>query len=142
MPRMMLPLLALGVLTAGAAGADPAPFEPAAAVRPIGVGEIASLAVPPAELAAQPAGEALSLDEMGDISAGDSTFVEALTRQQLNGTTTGNSVVANTVTSGDVNFSPSALSGFNGVGNFVVNTGANNTLQGAINISIVTTPTP
>ncbi len=46
------------------------------------------------------------------------------------------------VTSGAVNFSDNALSGFRGIGNFVVNTGANNTLQGAINISVVTTPGP
>jgi hypothetical protein len=82
---------------------------------------------------------------MADLSAGDgasTTLAEVMTTQQLTGTTTGNTVMAGTLTSGAVNFSPEALSGFNGVGNFVINTGANNTLQGAVNISVVTVPAP
>ncbi|RAK57639.1 hypothetical protein [Phenylobacterium deserti] len=141
--KKMLPLLALGLLTASAAGAEPQlladPLATPATVATIDVGDVAPLAVPPLTASE---GAALSLEEMSDISAGDGTFVEALTSQQLTGASTGNSVVANSVTSGDVNFSPTALSGFSGVGNFVVNTGANNTLQGAINISVVTVPTP
>nr|WP_312052894.1 hypothetical protein [Brevundimonas diminuta] len=36
-----------------------------------------------------------------------------------------------------------AFSGFNGIGNFVMNSGNNNNLQGAITINIVTTaPNP
>ena len=42
------------------------------------------------------------------------------------------------VAAGDVHFDDNALQGFNGVGNFVVNTGAQNTLQGAITINIMT----
>ena len=80
--------------------------------------------------------------EMASLSGGEGVDVAVLTRQQLTGTTTGNTVNAGTVTSGVVNFSDNALAGFRGIGNFVVNTGANNTLQGAINISIVTTPGP
>ena len=80
--------------------------------------------------------------EMASLSGGEGVDVTVLTRQQLTGATTGNTVNAGTVTSGAVNFSDNALSGFRGIGNFVVNTGANNTLQGAINISIVTTPGP
>lgn len=101
-------------------------------------------ATPPARtspVAPQPeAPAALSEEEMQALSGGDAVNVEVLTRQQLSGTTTGNTVSAGSITSGSVNFSPDALSGFNGVGNFVINTGANNTLQGAISISIVTTP--
>jgi len=80
--------------------------------------------------------------EMASLSGGEGVDVAVLTRQQLTGTTTGNTVNAGTVTSGAVNFSDNALSGFRGIGNFVVNTGANNTLQGAINISVVSTTGP
>ncbi|MET0338435.1 MAG: hypothetical protein ABW063_11840 [Caulobacter sp.] len=64
----------------------------------------------------------------------------ALSEQHLSATNTGNSVSGQTVISGEVNFGPGSLQNFNGVGNFVVNTGANNNLQGAINITIVTGP--
>lgn len=84
----------------------------------------------------------LPASEMASLAGGEGVDVAVLTRQQLTGTTTGNTVNAGTVTSGAVNFSDNALSGFRGIGNFVVNTGANNTLQGAINISVVTTPGP
>ncbi|HEY8617348.1 hypothetical protein [Phenylobacterium sp.] len=87
-----------------------------------------------------PAERALSLAEMEGASGGQGVSVEVLTRQQLSGTTSGNTVNAGTLTSGDVSFGAEALDGFNGIGNFVINTGANNTLQGAINISVVTTP--
>ena len=83
---------------------------------------------------------ALSLAEMEEASGGQGVTVEVLTRQQLSGSTSGNTVNAGTLTSGDVSFGAEALDGFSGIGNFVINTGANNTLQGAINISVVTTP--
>ena len=86
--------------------------------------------------------QTLSAEEMAAASGGQGVSVEVLTRQQLSGVTTGNTVNAGTLTSGDVTFSADALQGFSGVGNFVINTGANNTLQGAINISIVTAPGP
>lgn len=84
----------------------------------------------------------LSSSEMASLAGGEGVDVAVLTRQQLTGATTGNTVNAGTVTSGAVNFSDNSLSGFRGIGNFVINTGANNTLQGAINISVVTTPGP
>ena len=82
----------------------------------------------------------LSAEEMSSVHAGAETEATVLTTQQLTGTTSGNSITAGTVTSGAIGFSPDALNGFSGVGNFVVNTGANNTLQGSINISIVAAP--
>ena len=83
----------------------------------------------------------MSEAEMAQASAGQEVItVEALTRQQLTGATTGNTINAGVLTSGQVTFSPQALNGFNGIGNFVINTGANNTLQGAINFSVVTVP--
>lgn len=62
-----------------------------------------------------------------------------LTEQQLTATNSGNSVVAaGNVVTGDVAFSSTALSGFSGVGNFVINTGNNSNLQGSISVTIVT----
>jgi hypothetical protein len=84
----------------------------------------------------------LSSSEMATLAGGEGVNVAVLTQQQLTGATTGNTVNAGSMTSGTVTFSDNALSGFRGIGNFVVNTGANNTLQGAINISVVTAPGP
>lgn len=62
-----------------------------------------------------------------------------LTEQQLTATNSGNAVVATgNIVTGDIAFSSTALSGFSGVGNFVVNTGNNSNLQGSINVTIVT----
>lgn len=99
--------------------------------------ERATAAAPPREAIAS---AALSPDELEAAAGGQGVSVEVLTRQQLSGSTSGNTVSAGTLTSGDVSFGSDALDGFSGVGNFVINTGANNTLQGAINISVVTTP--
>lgn len=92
----------------------------------------------PAPTTAAP--QALDPEEMAEASGGQGVTVDVLTRQQLSGVTSDNTINAGALTSGDVTFGPDALDGFSGVGNFVINTGANNTLQGAINISIVTTP--
>jgi hypothetical protein len=62
--------------------------------------------------------------------------------QQLSATNSGNSVVASVMHTGDVAFSTSALTGFTGVGNFVVNTGNNSNLQGTISVNIVTNTPP
>jgi hypothetical protein len=103
-----------------------------------------------AEAAAQPPAQpaleealpytALPLDELDAISGGASVSVDLLTNQNLTATNSGNSIVATSVRSGDVNLSDNALSGFNGVGNFVINTGANNNLQGSISVNVVSTP--
>ncbi len=99
---------------------------------------------PAAAAATEPTASApaLSADELAEASGGQGVTVDVMSRQQLTGSTSGNTVNAGTLTSGEVSFGPNALDGFNGVGNFVINTGANNTLQGAINITIVTTPLP
>jgi len=126
--RGMAGVAAVLVLS-GAALADP----PVAASGP----DAAKVEPAPVETKA-----ALSSAELADLAGGQGVEVAVLTRQQLTGTTTGNTVTAGTMTSGAVNFAENALSGFSGVGNFVINTGANNTLQGAINISVVTAPGP
>jgi hypothetical protein len=97
------------------------------------------LAVTGGELARS---EPIALEDLGEISGGQGVHVELLSNQQLTATSSGNSVTANSIQSGDVSFTSGALQGFNGIGNFVVNTGANNTLQGSISVSIATAPAP
>lgn len=88
--------------------------------------------------AAPPTEDALSPDQLADVS-GLGVENTLLSEQQLNAASSGNSITANTVRSGDISMA-GALTNFTGVGNFVVNTGNNNTLQGAISVNIITTP--
>lgn len=77
-------------------------------------------------------------DELGAISGGEGVVVEALSNQQLTASNSG-SVDANQVVTGNVDFSTGAYSG---IGNFVVNTGNNNNLQGVISVNIATAGGP
>jgi hypothetical protein len=72
--------------------------------------------------------------ELGAISGGQEVIVSALSNQQLTASNSG-TVEANQVTTGNVEFSTGAYSG---IGNFVVNTGNNNNLQGVIGVNIAT----
>ena len=81
----------------------------------------------------------LTPDELSDLRGGE-TIVFQNTNQSLNATNTGNSVVGNTVGSGAVNLNSDAFRGFDGIGNFVINTGHNNNLQGSISVTIAMTP--
>lgn len=87
---------------------------------------------------------ALSVEDLAAVNGrqGATSEVTLLSDQDLSATSSGNSITANTVRSGDVAFGAGALSAFSGVGNFVVNTGNNNNLQGAISVSIITAPSP
>jgi hypothetical protein len=78
--------------------------------------------------------------ELSDLSGGASSAAVAVTNQTLSALNSGNSVNANSVVTGDVSIDASAFSGFNGVGNFVFNTGNNNNLQGSLSITILTPP--
>ena len=62
--------------------------------------------------------------------------------QNLTALNSGNSVNANSVVNGDVTLSANAFSGFTGLGNFVINTGNNNNLQGTMSVNIIMVPTP
>lgn len=85
---------------------------------------------------------ALSADDLETATAGASAGVNVLSNQQLTATSSGNSISAGTLQSGDIAFSDNAFSGYNGVGNFVFNTGANNNLQGVVSVNIVSAPGP
>ena len=81
--------------------------------------------------------------ELHDLNGRQGVVVVVASDQLLKATNSGNSVNANTVGSGGITFAGGAFAGYNGIGNFVMNTGHNNNLQGAITINIVTTgPTP
>lgn len=115
------------------AGSDPDPLQ-----QPSSPGEgqapVAS---------AQPALQPLALSELHDLNGRAGVNVIVASDQLLKATNSGNSVNANTVGSGAITIGVNAFAGYNGVGNFVMNTGHNNNLQGAITINIVTTsPTP
>jgi hypothetical protein len=84
--------------------------------------------------------EVLSLEDLDQLAGGDGVEINMLTAQTLTAINTGNKVIGQTVTSGDLNIGANAFSGFDGVGNFVLNTGHNNNLQSALNISIVLAP--
>jgi hypothetical protein len=62
--------------------------------------------------------------------------------QDLSGVNTGNAINAASVTNGDVNIGSGAFSGFNGVGNFVVNTGNQDNINGALIVNIMAAPPP
>lgn len=96
---------------------------------------------PPA-VEASDAPQVMAKEELEAFSGGDAVDVHVTTNQQLTATSSGNTVNAGSLSSGEIAFSAEALSGFSGIGNFVVNTGANNTLQGSISVNIVTAPLP
>ena len=84
----------------------------------------------PEGLRAAPIGET----ELGTISGGQGVVVEALSNQQLSASNSG-SIAADQVATGNVDFS---TGDYSGIGNFVVNTGNNNNLQGVISVNIAT----
>jgi hypothetical protein len=117
--RRLIPLMAAGLIVGlpMASRAQPPEARPSAAE------------------AAEPA--PLPLQELGQISGGQA-FAVVSTDQALNAVNTGNSINAASVRSGDIDFT--GLSNFAGVGNFVVNTGANNNLQGSLSVTVVAAP--
>ena len=64
----------------------------------------------------------------------------ALSSQDLSGYVGSNSVTAGSISSGSISFDGHALSGFSGVGNFLLNTGVNSLLQGAVNVTVNLAP--
>ncbi|MDB5442810.1 MAG: hypothetical protein JWP73_1186 [Phenylobacterium sp.] len=111
-------LLALALAPASAAWAE----EPSSSPPPAA---IASLSTPtPTE----------PDKALGDISGRGAA---AITDQDLVAVNSGNTITANTVGSGAITLRDNALSGFGGVGNFVMNTGHNNNLQSTMSVTIV-----
>lgn len=84
---------------------------------------------------------AMKADDLKSVSGGQN-ITEAVTNQELVASSTNNTIVTGgDFNTGSVSFGANAFSGFNGVGVFVVNTGANSNLQGSIGVTVVpTTP--
>lgn len=84
--------------------------------------------------------EVLSMEDMDALSGGTGVDIVTITEQTLTAVNNGNSVIADNVSSGQVNLGAGAFSGYSGLGNFVINTGHNNNLQSSMNVSIVLAP--
>jgi hypothetical protein len=82
--------------------------------------------------------QALSSSDLAATSGGASPVNLALSKQTLTALNTGNQVNGDSIVTGNVNVDPSAFNGFNGIGNFVFNTGNNNNLQGSLSVTILT----
>ncbi|MGD9968669.1 MAG: hypothetical protein AB7T59_19280 [Hyphomonadaceae bacterium] len=91
---------------------------------------------------AAPAGETelLSTEDMAALAGGSGVEIVVDTDQVLTAVNTGNTVSGDVVDSGQVNIGSGAFAGYEGVGNFVINTGHNNNLQSSMNVTIVLTP--
>lgn len=86
------------------------------------------------------AGAALGGDELDAIRAAqetDTVINAAVSEQVVIAENSGNHITADTVTNGAITIDAGALQGFTGLGNFVINTGNNNNLQGNLSVSIV-----
>lgn len=86
----------------------------------------------PATTAQQSASPLMSMDELDELRGGtqiainDQTFLSENTGNTINGD----------FTAGDVNLSDNSLSSFNGLGNIVINTGAQSALQAGLGVTI------
>ena len=98
-----------------------------------------TLPAPVAAPQAAPPAPITSDAELASLSGGRETVV-SLTDQDLTAVNTGNTINASTVGSGAISLSGGALSGFNGVGNFVMNTGHNNNLQSSMSVTVIMAP--
>lgn len=103
-------------------------------------------APPVAEAVATDPSEPLPLDDaaLQELNGREGVVVVvAASEQLLHATNSGNNVNGQTIGSGDLTIGAGAFAGFGGIGNFVMNSGHNNNLQGAITINIATgAPTP
>jgi len=84
--------------------------------------------------------ELLSTEDMAALAGGSGVEIVVDTDQVLTAVNTGNTVSGDVVDSGQVNIGSGAFAGYEGVGNFVINTGHNNNLQSSMNVTIVLTP--
>jgi hypothetical protein len=85
--------------------------------------------------------EVMSLEDLGAYvgtgADGDSVIV---TEETLQAITRDNVVSGEVVRSGDITLSNGGLSGFDGIGNFIMNTGHQNNLQSSMSVSILLGP--
>lgn len=84
-----------------------------------------------------PAPQPLAADELSGLTGRQGSNSTILSDQDLTAINNGNTITARSVSSGQILIGPGAFEGFAGVGNFVINSGHNNNLQGAITINVV-----
>jgi hypothetical protein len=123
------PLLALAAL----AFASVANAEAVATMAPVGVSQgVSSSTV---------LTQAIDESELANLNGGAEDTQIAITDQTLTAINGGNTVNAGgDINNGPVSLSANAFSGFAGIGNFVINTGNNNNLQGTLSVTIVMAP--
>ncbi|MDB5366896.1 MAG: hypothetical protein JWM77_2823 [Rhodospirillales bacterium] len=80
---------------------------------------------------------ALHADELARLTGGEVPNQGTITSQTVTAISSGNSITGAAIGSGDIALTQGALSGFSGIGNWVINTGHNNTLQGTLSVSVV-----
>ena len=129
MKTLTIPLLVVLFGAASAVHAQDRPADAAPAPTP-------APAVPAVVLAT---GEpvAMAPEELGALNGRQGSTSTILSDQDLTAVNRGNTVNANTVGSGQIVLGSGAFDGFAGVGNFVINSGHNNNLQGALTINII-----
>lgn len=86
----------------------------------------------PATTAQPSASPLMSMDELDELRGGTQI---AINEQTFNSDNTGNTINGD-YTAGDVNLSDNSLSSFNGLGNIVINTGAQSALQAGLGVTI------
>ena len=82
----------------------------------------------------------LAASDLAQMSGGASPTGIAVTTQDLSASNSDNSLTASSIVTGNINVPTGAFNGYNGVGNFVFNTGNNNNVQGSLSITILTPP--
>jgi hypothetical protein len=82
---------------------------------------------------------ALDPSELGDLRGGEIVVVQG-SSQNLSAVNSGNTVSGVTVDSGAMNINANAFNGYEGIGNFVINTGHNNNLMGSVSVNVMVTP--
>jgi hypothetical protein len=88
-----------------------------------------------------PLPKALSSSDLAELSGGASPTGLAVSLQNLSAVNSDNQVNGDSIVTGDVTLQSGAFNGFNGIGNFVFNTGNNNNLQGTLSVTILTPST-
>ena len=79
----------------------------------------------------------LAPEDLADLAGQGDGPVGVLTEQTLTALNTGNTIVGANVSSGVISIDQNAFNGFDGIGNFVINSGHNNTLKSSLSVSIV-----
>jgi len=95
-----------------------------------------------APVADSPATEetAIAAEDLADMAGQGDAPMAVLTEQTLTALNSGNAVIGASVGSGAISIDQNAFSGFDGIGNFVINSGHNNTLQSSLSVSIIVSP--